>query len=76
MDVAGFNVIDLIVVAVILLSGIFALARGFVKEIMSIVSWVGAVFAWTRAALFSGMLHVRRVWSGSDAMCPREISGE
>ncbi len=45
MDVAGFNVIDLIVVAVILLSGIFALARGFVKEIMSIVSWVGAVFA-------------------------------
>lgn len=45
MDVLGFNLIDLIVVAVILLSGIFALARGFVKEVLSIVSWVGAVFA-------------------------------
>lgn len=45
MDVLGFNLIDLIVVAVILLSGVFALARGFVKEVLSIVSWVGAIFA-------------------------------
>ena len=45
MDVLGFNLIDLIVVTVILLSGIFALARGFVKEVFSIASWVGAVFA-------------------------------
>lgn len=45
MEVAGFNLVDLIVVAVILLSGLFALARGFVKEVLSIVSWVGAVFA-------------------------------
>lgn len=45
MDVLGFNLIDLIVIAVILLSGVFALARGFVKEVLSIVSWVGAVFA-------------------------------
>lgn len=45
MEIAGFNLIDLVVVTVILLSGIFALARGFVKEILSIVSWVGAAFA-------------------------------
>lgn len=45
MDVLGFNLIDLIVVTVIVLSGIFALARGFVKEVFSIASWVGAVFA-------------------------------
>lgn len=45
MDVLGFNLIDLIVVTVIVLSGIFALARGFVKEVLSIISWVGAVFA-------------------------------
>lgn len=45
MEVLGFNLIDLIVVAVILLSGVFALARGFVKEVLSIVSWVGAIFA-------------------------------
>jgi membrane protein required for colicin V production len=45
MEVLGFNLLDLIVIAVILLSGVFALARGFVKEVLSIVSWVGAVFA-------------------------------
>ena len=45
MDILGFNLVDLIVVAVILLSGVFALARGLVKEVLSIVSWVGAVFA-------------------------------
>jgi membrane protein required for colicin V production len=45
MELFGFNLIDLIVVAVILLSGVFALARGFVKEVLSIASWVGAVFA-------------------------------
>src|SRR5690348_7486148 len=45
MEVLGFNLVDLIVVAVILLSGVFALARGFVKEVLSIVSWVGAIFA-------------------------------
>lgn len=45
MEFFGFNVIDLIVVAVILLSGIFALARGFVKEALAIISWVGAAFA-------------------------------
>jgi len=45
MDVLGFNLIDLIVVTVIVLSGVFALARGFVREVFSIASWVGAVFA-------------------------------
>lgn len=44
MDVLGFNLIDLVVVGVIILSGVFALARGFVKEVFSIVSWVAAVF--------------------------------
>lgn len=45
MEIAGFNIIDLIVLAVLLLSGIFAFARGLVKEVLSIVSWVGAAFA-------------------------------
>jgi membrane protein required for colicin V production len=45
MELFGFNLNDMIVVAVILLSGVFALARGFVKEVLSIASWVGAVFA-------------------------------
>ena len=36
------NPIDLAVVAVILLSGLFAFARGFAREALSIVAWAGA----------------------------------
>jgi membrane protein required for colicin V production len=36
------NGLDLAVVAVIALSGLFAFARGFVREALSIVAWVGA----------------------------------
>jgi len=45
MDILGFNLVDLIVIAVVLLSGIFALARGLVREVLAIASWVGAAFA-------------------------------
>ena len=38
------NPLDLGVVAVIGLSAIFAFARGFVREALSIVAWVGAAF--------------------------------
>ena len=36
------NALDLAVLAVILLSAIFAFARGFVRETLSIAAWVGA----------------------------------
>jgi membrane protein required for colicin V production len=39
------NGLDLAVVTVIVMSGVFAFARGFVKEALSIVAWVGAAFA-------------------------------
>jgi membrane protein required for colicin V production len=39
------NLLDIIVVAVILLSGLFAFARGFVKEALSVAAWIGAGFA-------------------------------
>jgi membrane protein required for colicin V production len=38
------NLLDVIVIAVILLSGLFAFARGFVKEALSVAAWVGAAF--------------------------------
>ena len=34
---------DLIVIGIVVLSGLFALARGLVKELLSIASWGGAV---------------------------------
>jgi membrane protein required for colicin V production len=36
------NTVDLAVLAVIALSAVFAFARGFVREALSIVAWVGA----------------------------------
>ena len=36
------NAVDLGVLAVIALSAVFAFARGFVREALSIVAWVGA----------------------------------
>ena len=36
------NPLDIGVVAVIVLSAIFAFARGFVREALSIIAWVGA----------------------------------
>jgi len=39
------NLLDIIVIAVILLSGLFAFARGFVKEALAVAAWVGAAFA-------------------------------
>ena len=38
----AMNPLDLAVIAVIALSAIFAFARGFVREALSIVAWVGA----------------------------------
>jgi membrane protein required for colicin V production len=45
MTFLGLNAFDLVVLGVIVLSGLFALMRGLVKEVLSIVSWVGALFA-------------------------------
>ena len=36
------NPLDLGVIAIIVLSAVFAFARGFVREALSIVAWVGA----------------------------------
>jgi membrane protein required for colicin V production len=48
------NVLDLIVIVVIALSALLAFARGFVKEALSIVSWLGAA-----AAAVYGLRYVR-----------------
>ncbi|HWI26694.1 MAG TPA: CvpA family protein [Stellaceae bacterium] len=39
------NLLDMIVIGVVLLSGLFAFARGFVKEALSVAAWIGAGFA-------------------------------
>jgi membrane protein required for colicin V production len=42
------NALDFFIVGIIILSGLFAFARGFVRECLSIVAWLGA----TAAALY------------------------
>ncbi|MEG3618903.1 CvpA family protein [Magnetovibrio sp. PR-2] len=37
--------LDILVIGVLVISGAFAYGRGFVHEVLSIASWVGAVFA-------------------------------
>ena len=39
------NATDLVVLAILLLSGVLALARGFVKEVLGIAGWIGAAIA-------------------------------
>lgn len=36
------NILDIAVLAVLLLSGLFAMLRGFVQEVLSIAGWIGA----------------------------------
>ena len=38
----GFTLIDAVVAGVIVLSAILAYSRGFVREAMAIVGWIGA----------------------------------
>ena len=39
------NAADLIVIAVLLVSALLAFSRGFVRELLSVAVWVGAIFA-------------------------------
>jgi membrane protein required for colicin V production len=39
------NVLDMLVIGIVILSGLLAFARGFVRECLSIVSWLGATAA-------------------------------
>ena len=45
MDSLPINTFDIIVLAVLLLSGVIAFARGMVKELLKLASWVGAGIA-------------------------------
>lgn len=43
MDKLPVNIVDLIVFAVLLLSALLALFRGFVREVLSILGWIAAL---------------------------------
>jgi membrane protein required for colicin V production len=45
MDNLPINLTDLAVLAVLLISGLLAFARGLVKEVLSVAGWIGAAFA-------------------------------
>lgn len=45
MDGTSFTFVDVIVVAVLLISAIMAVSRGFIRETLSIVAWVAAAYA-------------------------------
>ncbi len=39
------NVVDLVAIAIVVISGLFALVRGFIHELLSLGSWIGAGIA-------------------------------
>lgn len=45
MNAMPFTAADIIILAIMLLSGLLALMRGFVREVFTVVVWVGAAFA-------------------------------
>lgn len=45
MDSLPFSVVDIVVVALVLISALLAFARGFVHEVLSVAGWIGAGFA-------------------------------
>ncbi|PCJ61552.1 MAG: hypothetical protein COA65_00925 [Rhodospirillaceae bacterium] len=44
MDNFPLNTADLLILGVVLLSTLFALSRGFVRELLSLAAWAGATF--------------------------------
>lgn len=42
MEASPINVTDIVILLLIVLSGVFAFFRGFVHELLAVVSWVGA----------------------------------
>lgn len=45
MDNLPVNITDIVVVVALLISALLAYARGFVHEVLSVLGWVGAIFA-------------------------------
>ena len=45
MSSLPFNLVDICFVAILVISGILAYLRGFVRETLSVAAWVGATFA-------------------------------
>ena len=44
MSSLPFGIIDICFVAILVISGILAYIRGFVREVLSVAAWVGATF--------------------------------
>ncbi len=50
------NILDIIIIAIILISGLIGVFRGLVREIMSLVGWiVSAWLAWRFASVFASV---------------------
>lgn len=45
MSLGGFNPVDIAILVILLVSGLLALFRGLVKEVLSILGWVAAALA-------------------------------
>ncbi len=66
MGLYGANLLDLIILSALLLSGFFALARGFTRELVSLASWATAavcVFRFAPTVSLQLVSYLREEWN-------------
>ncbi len=67
------NAADLIVIAILLVSALLAFSRGFVRELLSVVVWMGAIFATLYG--FSYVEEYTRQWISIDILADAAAGG-
>jgi len=60
------NAVDLIIIAILLVSALLAFSRGFLRELFSVAGWVGAIFATLYG--FSYAKPYARQWISTDVL--------
>jgi len=60
------NAVDLIIIAILLVSALVAFSRGFLRELLSVTGWVGAIFATLYG--FSYAKPYARQWISTDIL--------
>lgn len=60
MDQLPIGIVDLVVIGVVLISALLSYFRGFVRELLSVLAWVGAAFATVYGYTYA-MPYVKRV---------------
>jgi membrane protein required for colicin V production len=71
----SFQLLDLILIGIMLISGLLALMRGFTREVLSLVSWGGAALAAYLAIKQQGLVDLALPYVGKPALAQAVVGG-